>query len=353
MPELDKVGKPTTAAGRQLNIYTKATLTGVMNEQCQALQDEMEQHFDPESIVYSEENIESKRSEIDMQTIYENQQIAESNKAWADQVEKSTIEIQGDDGVMIKVLVNKSKNCGPNSAAFVYAHRGNAVTLSAKQCNELMVRWAHKYNCVVFNVDYRLAPEAKAPAAQRDFMHAFYHVYNNAADFGVDPNKIAIGGDNGGGWVCIGAAYQMIKDGKSHLPKMMILRSSMHSNMIQAEAFGNLHNYEKYTQDMQYSIFNLLATDFEAQNEDPLLYPAKMPIEDLKKLPPTIICTGEFDHMRRESMFLISRLKQTDKLLDVLDMPQVFHGYENDVNSDPAIQAETETIKVWNHVMSK
>lgn len=134
---------------------------------------------------------------------------------------------------MIKVIVNKSKQCGPNSAAFVYAHGGYGVALSAKGCNELMVRWAHKYKCVVFNVDYRLAPEVKVPVAQRDFMHAFYHVHDNAASFGVDPTKIVIGGDSGGGWVCMGAAYQMMKDGKSHLPKMMILRSSMHSNTIQ------------------------------------------------------------------------------------------------------------------------
>lgn len=106
------------------------------------------------------------------------------------------------------------------------------MALSAKGCNELMVRWAYKYKCTVFNVEYRLAPEAKAPAGQRDFMNVFYHVYNNAASLNVDPKKIVIGGDNGGGWICMGAAYQMMKEGKSTLPKMMILRSSMHCNMI-------------------------------------------------------------------------------------------------------------------------
>ena len=106
------------------------------------------------------------------------------------------------------------------------------MALSAKGCNELMVRWAYKYKCTVFNVEYRLAPEAKAPAGQRDFMNVFYHVYNNVASLNVDPKKIVIGGDNGGGWICMGAAYQMMKEGKSTLPKMMILRSSMHCNMI-------------------------------------------------------------------------------------------------------------------------
>lgn len=255
--------------------------------------------------------------------------------------------VKTDGGAEIQVLVNKSKKCGAGSAAFVWAHGGGAVAMSAKQNNELMIRWAHKYNCVTFNVDYRLAPETKAPGGQRDFMKAFYHIHENAAKYGVNPNKIVIGGDSGGGWICLGAAYQMVKEGKSNLPKMMILRHSMHSNMLQDEAFGNLKNFEKFHQDSQFGIFNLLATNFEAQQEDPVLYPAKMNIQDLKQLPPTVVCTGEFDFLRRESQFLIPRLKQANRLVDVLDMPQTFHSYESEVESAPALKAEEETIKVW------
>lgn len=64
-----------------------------MNEHCQAQQDDIDQHFDPEEAVYTAENIESKRSELDMQAIYENQQIAAANAEWKNQVERSQIEI--------------------------------------------------------------------------------------------------------------------------------------------------------------------------------------------------------------------------------------------------------------------
>ena len=70
-----------------------------------------------------------------------------------------------------------------------------------------MIRWAHKYNCVVFNVDYRLAPETPTPGGQRDFMNVVYHVHTNAESLGVDPNNIVIGGDEGGAWICLGAVY--------------------------------------------------------------------------------------------------------------------------------------------------
>ena len=69
-----------------------------------------------------------------------------------------------------------------------------------------MFRWAYKYNCIVFNVEYRLAPETKTPGGARDFMHAFLHVYENASTYKIDRNKIVIAGDSGGAYICLMAA---------------------------------------------------------------------------------------------------------------------------------------------------
>lgn len=77
------------------------------------------------------------------------------------------------------------------------------IYLTAKQNNELMIRWAHKYNCIVFNVDYRSAPETNAAGSAKDFMHTFLHVHDNAEKYNIDKSKIVIAGDGGGGYVCI------------------------------------------------------------------------------------------------------------------------------------------------------
>lgn len=181
--------------------------------------------------------------------------------------------------------------------------------MKASQHNELMVRWAHKYNCIVFNVDYRLGPEAKAPGGQKDFMKALIHIHQNAEDLGIDKSKIVIGGDAGGGWICMGAYHLLLKEKEFFMPKMMILRHTMCANVMADEPYGNLANYEKFDQDTQHGIFSLLATDMEAQKDDPQLYPGKMPLDSLKMMPPTIVTTGEFDFLRRDALFLIERLK--------------------------------------------
>lgn len=54
-------------------------------------------------------------------------------------------------------------------------------------------------DAVVFNVDYSLAPEKKFPNGFQDCCAAVRHVWEHAEEYGVDRQKIAVGGDSAGG----------------------------------------------------------------------------------------------------------------------------------------------------------
>jgi len=58
---------------------------------------------------------------------------------------------------------------------------------------------AARSECCVISVDYRLAPEHRFPTAVHDAFDALSWLHLNAPTLGIDPTRIAIGGDSAGG----------------------------------------------------------------------------------------------------------------------------------------------------------
>ena len=74
---------------------------------------------------------------------------------------------------------------------------------------------------VVFNVDYSLAPEKKYPNGVNDCWTALKHVYDHAEEYGIDKNKIAIGGDSAGGNMTAVVSL-MDRDRKTHMVALQV-----------------------------------------------------------------------------------------------------------------------------------
>lgn len=132
---------------------------------------------------------------------------------------------------MIKIYMIRPKSLPEeNNAAYIYAHGGGAIMLEAKSENPGMVVTALNLQCIVFNVDYRLGPEAKAPKGQCDFAAAVRHISQNATKYGVDKNQMCMAGISGGGWICFGAGNQLAKTGEAHLVKANFVHTGMLSD---------------------------------------------------------------------------------------------------------------------------
>jgi alpha/beta hydrolase fold. len=56
-----------------------------------------------------------------------------------------------------------------------------------------------KTGCKIIAIDYAKAPEQPFPAALNPIYAVVKHVYRNAGTFGVDPERMAIGGYSAGG----------------------------------------------------------------------------------------------------------------------------------------------------------
>jgi acetyl esterase/lipase len=94
------------------------------------------------------------------------------------------------------------------SGALLWIHGGGTVGGTVKQCHAWCSRVADELGVLVISVDYRLAPENPYPAALDDCYHALRWLHDNAPALGIDPTRIAIGGESAGGGLAAALAQR-------------------------------------------------------------------------------------------------------------------------------------------------
>ena len=102
------------------------------------------------------------------------------------------------DGGLIPLRVYYPKEAA-QLPALMFFHGGGFVIGNLDSADRTCRALANGSGCVVISVDYRLAPEHPFPAAADDAFAATEFVAQHAADFGIDPSLLAVGGDSAGG----------------------------------------------------------------------------------------------------------------------------------------------------------
>jgi acetyl esterase len=81
----------------------------------------------------------------------------------------------------------------------LYFHGGGFTIGSISTHDALCRRLCHLAQCAVVSVDYRLAPEQTFPTATHDAWDALHFVHTQGSSLGLDPQRLAVGGDSAGG----------------------------------------------------------------------------------------------------------------------------------------------------------
>ena len=114
-------------------------------------------------------------------------------RACADHVTETHLTVPtshcGEHDVHVYVYTPRTRaNCA-QSAAYIHAHGGGGVASSARDAKPWLDYLAVHCDVVVFNVDYRLAPETKSPNNVLDFYESVKYIHNNAEKLAIDPGK--------------------------------------------------------------------------------------------------------------------------------------------------------------------
>lgn len=180
-----------------------------------------------------------------------------------------------------------------NAPVFVYAHGGGWCYGSIETVDRFCRRVADRSGCAVLSVGYRLAPEHVFPAALDDVETVLSYVRKEGADLGVDPSRLAVGGDSAGGQIVTVAARRQ-RDAATPLDYQVLIYPVI-DPMLAAESYDELGGYGLDRASMRLA--------WETYVPDPGLRfgPDVAPLAaDLTGMPPTLIITAEYDVLRDE-----------------------------------------------------
>ena len=197
----------------------------------------------------------------------------------------------------------------------------------------------------VLSIDYRLAPEHKAPAAFDDGYAAYLWACEHAEELGADPSRIAVGGDSAGGNLAAVVA-QRARDAGDPPPALQWLiypvtdwRGQTRSRTL----FGQGLLLTKRDLDVFAEAF---VTGSGLDVSDPRLSP--LLAENLAGLPPALVITAGFDPLRDEGEQYAAKLQAAGVTVDVRRMNSMIHGFINfNVLGGDVARANTEMISAF------
>jgi acetyl esterase len=212
---------------------------------------------------------------------------------------------------------------GGPSGALVYFFGGGWTLGSVETSDGICRSLANAAGCVVVTVGYRLAPEARFPAAVEDCYAALRWVAGHAAELGVDPARVAVGGDSAGG--NLAAAVTLLARDRGGPPLAGQLLVYPNTDYL-ADTPSRRENVDPW-------LFNRTSVDwywghYLARPEDganPLASPLRA--EDLRGLPPALVITAEFDPLRDEGEQYAHRLADSGVPVRLTRYAGMVHGF--------------------------
>lgn len=119
----------------------------------------------------------------------------------------------------------------------VFFHGGGFVLGALADFDAFCSVLAEGARCLVVSVGYRLAPEARHPAAVEDAVAAVHWVACHSSEIGGDPDRIAVGGDSAGGNLAVVSAIEARDRGLAQLVQQVLICPWVDLSDIDSDSF--------------------------------------------------------------------------------------------------------------------
>ncbi|MDA0228596.1 MAG: alpha/beta hydrolase [Proteobacteria bacterium] len=202
-----------------------------------------------------------------------------------------------------------------------YIHGGGWIRGDLDTHDDICRFLCHHAGCIVAAIDYRPAPECHFPGPVHDALAGVRWVAENAAAWGGDPARLAIGGDSAGGNLAC-AVTHLARDGGGPTLMFQLLIYPV-TDLASETKSKRLYSSGYLLDSMPFYIASYLGPKGDAL--DPLASPLRA--TDLTRLPPAFVLTAGFDPLRDEGDAYAKRLAEAGVAVQHKCYENMIHGF--------------------------
>ncbi|HEY2178921.1 MAG TPA: alpha/beta hydrolase [Caulobacteraceae bacterium] len=227
-------------------------------------------------------------------------------------------------------------------SGILHIHGGGYVLGEAQSMAALHKPLALELNCAIVSVDYRLAPETRAPGAVEDCYAALAWVHSDPDAVGVDPKSVGVMGESAGGGLAAALALLARDRGEYRLPFQHLIYPMLDDRTCATEPHPFAGEFVWNAASNRYGWTALIGAEAGSENVSPYAAPARA--ESLAGLPPTFISTGALDLFVDEDIDYARRLMRAGVPTELHVYPGAFHGFDFAAGTDIGGRSRRDSV---------
>ncbi len=257
--------------------------------------------------------------------------------------------VQSSDGIdiILSIFSPKEEN-GTSLPAIYHIHGGGMVSGDRFGGVAELISLLEGIECVIVSVEYRLAPENRAPGPAEDCHAGLVWVSENAAGLSINPAEIIVLGSSGGGTLAA-VLCLMVRDRQSTTApiKGQMLLSPMLDDRCDSVS----------DRQFEYGAFWCGVTNRKAWEhvlgddrgtDKVTMYQSPSRAEDLSNLPPTYIDAAECEVFRDPAVTFATNMWRFGSTCELHVWPGAFHLFDGMDNPEvPLIHDAILAKRAW------
>lgn len=204
----------------------------------------------------------------------------------------------------------------------VYAHGGGFMQGSLDSWDHFLRDLVRQSGVAALSVDYRLSPEVKFPVAYDEMLAMTRLAIREGAGFGIDPGRIAVGGDSAGANLALAAALALRDAGEKAL-RFQLLIYGVYSTDSDSPSWRRFGQGAGLSQSQMRWIWETYLERPEQQQD----WRAAPILANLAGVAPAHLIVGSLDPLLDDSNNLAAKLKAAGVPADLTVYQGINHGF--------------------------